>query len=223
FILTGAWFYPEKFNVEEIDTVFLNITFLIIFTFLGLFAAAAQTELLDKRIFEYEASTDNLTGMTSRRAFLDQLRTAVQNLRRNNDKHCLLYIDLDGLKSVNDTAGHSTGDLALKSITRIIRSTIRGQDIAGRLGGDEFAILLSNCDTQAAMVIAEKIRQAVAEYRISHHGQRFTVTASIGGVNIDQSSHDIETLIESADQACYTSKRSGGNRITLANVERSGE
>ena len=218
FLIAGALFFPEKFNTAEIDGVYLNITFLIIFTFLGLFASAAHTEQLDKRILEYQAATDNLTGMKSRQAFLELLNTTVRNLRRDNDRHSLLYIDLDGLKNVNDSAGHSTGDLVLKSITQIIRRIIRSQDVAGRLGGDEFAILLRNSDSHAAMILAEKIRHAIAEHITSFKKLQFSVTASIGIVDIDQSCDDVETVLETADQACYASKRSGGNQITLAEM-----
>lgn len=218
FILAGALFFPEKINVTEIDGFYLNMAFLVVLTFIGLFASAAHTEQIDKRSLEIQATTDDLTGMMNRNAFMNQLRNTVQNLRRNDDRHCLLYVDLDGLKTVNDSAGHSAGDSLLTAVTSIIRRAIRSQDIAGRLGGDEFAILLRNCDTPDALGIAEKIRQTVSQHAISVEDRDLSVTASIGVVDIDRSCHDIAILLESVDQACYASKRAGGNRFTLAQI-----
>ncbi|MEN8178653.1 MAG: diguanylate cyclase [Pseudomonadota bacterium] len=218
FILAGALLFPDKFNVVEIDGIYLNLAFLVVFTFLGLFASAAHSEQLDNRILEYQATTDSLTGMNNRRAFLEQLNTTVHNLRRSDDRHSLLYIDLDGLKAVNDSAGHATGDLVLQASTRIIRRIIRHQDIAGRLGGDEFAILLRNCDSDDAMSIAEKIRRVVSEHSTTAKNKQYSVTTSIGIIDIDPSHHDIPGLLEAADEACYVSKRAGGNQITLADA-----
>jgi diguanylate cyclase (GGDEF)-like protein len=221
FLVAGALYVPDNLHVAEIDGVYLNIAFMVVFAFIGLFASAARIEQIDKHILEIQATTDQLTGMLNRHAFLDQLNATVQMLRREDDRHSLLYLDLDGLKNVNDSAGHAAGDKLLQTITGIIRRIIRSQDIAGRLGGDEFAILLRNCDISDALGITEKIRQAVRRYAISIDERRYSVTASIGIVDIDRSCHDVPRLLESVDQACYASKRAGGDRFTLTEVMQS--
>jgi diguanylate cyclase (GGDEF)-like protein len=216
FILSGVLLFPERFQVAEIGEIYLNISFLSVFTFLGLFASAAHTEQLENRLLEYKATTDFLTGLRNRHAFLDELNHMLNHLRRSEDRHSLLFIDLDGFKAINDSAGHATGDQVLNALGQVIGQVVRGQDIAARLGGDEFAILLRNCGAYHALLIAEKVRSAVSNCSVSINGFDYSVTASIGIVRIENPCHNVTMLMELADQACYSSKRAGGDRVTMA-------
>ncbi len=216
-LVTGAWLIPEAFKHAELGTIYLNIAFLVIITSTGLLVSAANYERIHHQIMKYRATIDALTGLGNRHEFLHQLERTLLNLRRRDDNHSLMYIDLDGLKLVNDTAGHAAGDEVLKQIGQVFQRITRNQDVVGRLGGDEFAILLRNCDTEDASVIAEQIRKEVASEIITWQKKEYRVTASIGIVRIDKDHDQAATVIEQADTACYTSKRAGGDQITISN------
>lgn len=216
-LITGAWLIPEAFKNAEIGTIYLNIAFLVIITSTGLLVSAANYERIHHQIMKYRATVDGLTGLGNRHEFLHQLERTLLNLRRRDDVHSLMYIDLDGLKLVNDTAGHAAGDEVLKKIGRVFQRITRNQDFVGRLGGDEFAILLRNCNTEDAQTIAEQIRKDVASEIIEWQQKEYRVTASIGIVRINKGHDQADMLIEQADTACYTSKRAGGDKITIGN------
>jgi diguanylate cyclase (GGDEF)-like protein len=216
-LITGAWLIPEAFKNAEIGTIYLNIAFLVIITSTGLLVSAANYERIHHQIMKYRATIDALTGLGNRHEFLHQLERTLLNLRRRDDIHSLMYIDLDGLKLVNDTSGHAAGDEVLKKIGQVFQRVTRNQDVVGRLGGDEFAILLRNCNTKDALAIAEEIRKDVVAEIIEWQKEQYRVTASIGIVRIDKDHDHADKIIEQADTACYTSKRAGGDQITLGN------
>jgi diguanylate cyclase (GGDEF)-like protein len=218
FLITGGLLIPEQFKLLELSTLYLNIAFLAIFTSTALIVAAAYAEQAGKREMEYLAHYDGLTGLINRIEFLQQLNNTLNSKRNRDEKNCLLFIDLDGLKHVNDTAGHSAGDEVLQVMGRVIDQQVRTLDNAARLGGDEFAILVKDCSLNGAQVIAEKVRRAISEQKIAWKDAHFQVTASIGLTEIDRSEDAAPDVIERADMACYTAKRAGGDRISIASA-----
>ena len=162
----------------------------------------------------WAASHDKLTGLTNRAAFevmLDDATTQATEL-----PFCALFIDLDRFKQVNDTGGHAAGDTLLRDIARELESCLRKADTVARLGGDEFAVLLLGCPIPRALAIAEKLRAAVDDYRLSWDGQSHSVGASIGLVAVNGTHANAAEVLRDADAACYEAKRLGRNRVAVA-------
>jgi diguanylate cyclase (GGDEF)-like protein len=153
------------------------------------------------------SETDELTQLGNARAFDLHLG----DLARRKQRFALMYLDVDGLKKVNDSRGHADGDLALKDVAAILRTSTRTSDLAARLGGDEFALLLPGADPAIAQGIAEKVLAALA---ISEPPER-RVGASIGIV-ADAQRFTTTEAVRKADTAMYASKTAGGSRITVA-------
>jgi diguanylate cyclase (GGDEF)-like protein len=158
------------------------------------------------------AETDELTGLGNARAFDLHLG----DLSKQKQRFALVYLDVDGLKKVNDSLGHAEGDAALKRVASVLRSSLRQTDLAARIGGDEFALLLPGADPAIASRVAERVLEGVAaENARLEIGHR--VTTSIGIVAEAQRFTTTEA-VSAADTAMYTSKAAGGGRITVAEV-----
>jgi diguanylate cyclase (GGDEF)-like protein/PAS domain S-box-containing protein len=169
-----------------------------------------------RRALAYQASHDALTGLINRREFENRLNEALLTARSADAAtHVLLYLDLDQFKLVNDTCGHQAGDRLLKQITGILQTRVRTSDTIARLGGDEFGILLQDCNAERATRIADNLRQAIREYRFEWQDGAMNVGASIGIVEINNTSESIAAVMSAADVACYAAKDSGRNRVHM--------
>jgi diguanylate cyclase (GGDEF)-like protein len=164
-----------------------------------------QVELI--RIHETMASTDPLTGIPNRRAFLERLGAAVEAAAWGHQTVVCL-VDLDGFKGVNDSAGHAAGDAMLKAVSSALGTVVRETDTVARFGGDEFAVLADVSATFSGEMLAERLRHVVSVV-----GSRAGVTASIGLAEVE-AGDDVEDLMYRADAAMYRSKSAGGNRVT---------
>lgn len=164
-----------------------------------------------------EALLDSLTGLKNRRG----LERAVEDLQREPAGllgSALLLADIDHFKVVNDTYGHVLGDKVIRAVAHVLRSSIKGRDVAARLGGEEFAILLPQTTLKGAAAVAEQIRGTVAQGRICRPDGNESigqVTLSVG-VAAAMPGDSLEALLERADAAMYTAKRAGRNQISLA-------
>jgi diguanylate cyclase len=130
---------------------------------------------------------------------------------------CLLMIDIDHFKKINDTYGHLFGDRVIRGIAETVKSKVRGQDSVARLGGEEFAVLLTETDTAGAQVVAEHIRQSIERAkvrRMDSQEQISGITISIG-VSTFTDGKNIVDLMDQADKSLYVSKQQGRNRITV--------
>ncbi len=163
----------------------------------------------------YRASHDVLTGLVNRSEFENRLHHFIQDNRETDMHNALMFIDLDRFKIINDTCGHAAGDKALKDISQIMQTCIRGTDTLARIGGDEFAVILYKCNTQQAMKIAKSICQSIQEYRYYHADECLRLGASIGLVMIDKHWTSTSSLMQAADSACYEAKSTGRNRVHL--------
>jgi diguanylate cyclase (GGDEF)-like protein len=159
------------------------------------------------RIHEALASTDALTGIPNRRAFLDRLRSAVEAAARGHQTVVCL-VDLDGFKNVNDTGGHAAGDAMLKAVSSALSGAVRETDTVARIGGDEFAVLADVSATFSGEMLADRLCSVVALV-----GGRSGVTASVGAAAVEPGD-DVEDLMYRVDAAMYRSKTAGGNRVT---------
>jgi diguanylate cyclase (GGDEF)-like protein/PAS domain S-box-containing protein len=161
----------------------------------------------------YRDSVDPLTGLGNRVEFEKRLERALESVRQRDLSHALLYVDLDQFQLVNDACGHSAGDQFLLQASQIIQSCIRSRDSLARLGGDEFGVILEHCDGDDAMDVAEKVRDRMDEHRFMHDQRKFRIGASIGLVPIHDGWSDAATVLQAADNACYTAKEAGRDRV----------
>jgi diguanylate cyclase len=172
--------------------------------------------LLEK--YKSESTTDGLTGLNNVRKFdevfnslLDELNISIQSLS-------LLYIDIDFFKKINDTYGHSEGDLVLKRLGALLTESTRNFDIVSRNGGEEFTVLLPDTSVVRAMDIAENIRKSVenTEFSLSGGGV-IKVTVSVGVASYKDTTENPGMLIEDADKALYVAKKTGRNKVCCHN------
>lgn len=184
--------------------------------FLGLFAKQIEMAITIADLFQAvreQAVTDALTGLYNRRYFEEAIEKEVQRAKRQQQPFSIIGIDLDYLKKINDTYGHFYGDLAIKTIAEVLKSNARSIDVPSRIGGEEFNVLLPGISSEGAMIAAERIRKSIEHVEIETIGH---ITGSLGVATYFEHTENIEELLELTDQAMYTSKREGRNRVTIA-------
>lgn len=177
-------------------------------------------DITDRKAFEEQlvhlASHDSLTGFFNRRAFENYAKEKLIAVQNYSETGCLLYLDLDQFKIVNDLCGHGAGDVLLKNLSqRLIKDLEHTGDehLLARLGGDEFGILLSNVSLERAQKIAEKLRESIENFLFVWEGNRFPLGVSIGLVELFPYHHSVEQVLVMADTACYKAKDQGRNRV----------
>lgn len=161
------------------------------------------------------AARDGLTDLFARRFFDARLADEVRRSLRYSRACAVAQIDLDRFKTLNDAYGHAAGDEALRRFSRVLRRTVREQDVCGRRGGEEFAILLPETDDTVASRVCERIRSSLSTERLAFGAETVTLTASFGvaGLRVGESSED---LLARADAALYRAKQEGRDRIVIA-------
>jgi diguanylate cyclase (GGDEF)-like protein/PAS domain S-box-containing protein len=159
------------------------------------------------------ARTDSLTGVYSRRHFMEMSEDLIRLMRRTRRPASLLMADLDNFKKINDAHGHHAGDLALTAFADTCRSVIRESDLLGRLGGEEFALMLPETSLAQAEALAERLREATAAIVIPLQGKHICLTVSIGLVELDAHAPALEAMMRRADLALYRAKAEGRNRV----------
>ncbi|HTH52448.1 MAG TPA: GGDEF domain-containing protein [Edaphobacter sp.] len=177
------------------------------FGFMSLSTAKLRVEL------QWRAQVDDLTGLLNRWAMKSMALREIQRSRRGRSSLAVVIMDLDGLKTVNDTKGHSCGDVVLQTVAGVLQETVRACDSVARLGGDEFCILLPDSSLQEAIGVAERLRSEVEELIIRYRGETVKTRASLGVASSDFSGLDWQRLIDDSDAALYRAKREGKNRV----------
>lgn len=162
------------------------------------------------------ATTDGLTCLYNHRYFQEKFGEILLRAERYNEKFSLVLIDIDFFKKVNDTYGHQVGDIVLKKVASILKSTARKVDIVARYGGEEFAIICVNDDKKNASKFAERLRREIENTTIIFDSGKLHVTASIGVASYPEDGKDKESLVERADKALYQAKHEGRNRVIIA-------
>jgi diguanylate cyclase (GGDEF)-like protein/PAS domain S-box-containing protein len=161
----------------------------------------------------HQASHDALTGLINRREIERRLAQAIESSQQTGVRHALCFVDLDQFKVINDTCGHEVGDQMLRQVTMTMSSSLRDTDWLGRLGGDEFALLLEHTPIEGAERVAEKLNDVLAATTFTGEGRSFSLTCSIGLVEITSDTPNLSWLLRAADTACYLAKEEGRNRI----------
>jgi len=165
-----------------------------------------------------KASHDHVTGIFNRGVVLEMLRRERARAARQHSPVAVAVLDLDRFKRVNDVFGHQAGDIVLHEAARRISASLRRIDIVGRYGGEEFLLVMPGCGSDAAVMIAERVRFAIAATPMLASDRTIPVTASIGVATMAETSQNDQQLIAEADSAMYEAKRRGRNRVEVAPV-----
>ena len=156
------------------------------------------------------AERDSLTGLYNRRKMAEILDFELKKVKRYGCDLSVIFLDMDNFKVINDTFGHSAGDLVLRKVGSIVQENIRETDVACRYGGEEFLVILPETDAEGAYKVAEKIRKAVGRICVDSFGLSLSA-----GVTQATKEDTLNTLIERADRAMYMAKKAGKNRTCL--------
>ncbi len=207
----------RRSEVADLALAGLALLFLAVVAWAGVEASRARRKTLameDK--LRKMATTDELTGLLNRRAFLQALDAEIKRSARSDTPLALALIDLDHFKSVNDRFGHSGGDEVLRTFAETARETMRNSDMIGRLGGEEFAVLMPDTDQAQSRIAGDRLRDAMARRRIIlSTGGPATVTISVGVAYLGRN-EDRDRLIVRADEALYDAKDGGRNQTRMA-------
>jgi diguanylate cyclase (GGDEF)-like protein len=180
---------------------------------------AVLTEILEKNRKLTELSVkDPLTSLYNQRYFQEQLNVEMDRAKRTERPCCLIMMDLDNFKPVNDEHGHQTGDRLLKDVAQILLDTVRMVDIVVRYGGDEFAVILPDTSARNAVSLAKRICQALAD---DERTKKYNVTGSLGLATYHFfDDEDQKAFIQHADHAMYQAKSEGGNQVDVWEADR---
>jgi diguanylate cyclase (GGDEF)-like protein len=201
-------------------TVGVNLVALILLAYVAMVIAREQRRARDAAI--RLSTVDPLTGLFNRTFFFAAMEREIARCARSGRGFCLLMMDLDELKLINDRLGHFEGDRILRGVGGVISQGVRRIDTASRYGGDEFVVLLPETDPTGAFVLAEKIRIGVGALGVDLPGNGSRPSLSIGVVSYPEDGRNSDELIISADGAMYASKRAGKDRVTGTPIERTG-
>jgi len=202
-------------EIEPLVQMAVTLTGVFLLAYIGASVGREQRRARDAAI--RLSTVDSLTGLFNRNYFFTALEREIARGDRSGRAFCLVMLDLDDLKSVNDRFGHLAGDQVLRSVADIVRGGVRKIDVAARYGGDEFVALLPETDPTGGWVLAEKVRLTVAEQGIA--GVDPGPTVSVGVVSYPADGRSADALLVSADRAMYASKRGGKNRVARAQSE----
>lgn len=181
----------------------------------GIYRDVTQRKNLEREL-QRLATTDMLTGMANRRAFLDAAEQAWAEAMGNGQAMCLLMLDLDHFKNINDRNGHLEGDRVLVAFAQAVRAQLRAGDTVGRLGGEEFCVLLRTTDADSGSEVATRILEGVRTMPLTTAtGERLSVTVSVGLANLRSVDRSLHELLDRADQALYNAKRGGRDRVAF--------
>ncbi len=183
--------------------------------------SALEEEIKQKKLLEEElraiATTDSLTGVYTRRQLMEFGENEVKRFVRAKRPLCILMLDIDHFKNVNDTYGHAAGDAALKSFAATCAESVRSTDIIGRIGGEEFVVIMPETKSEKAFEVAQRIRQNLEAKEICMQDLNLSlkITVSIGMHSAVKADGSFEQMIAKADNALYEAKRGGRNSVVI--------
>jgi diguanylate cyclase (GGDEF)-like protein len=198
-------------NASEMSRLYI-VLLLTVLAFIAFWAYRIKRSQLR---FMKLARRDGLTGIFNRQHFVSSAEQQLQYCKKSARQACLVLIDLDHFKVVNDTHGHAVGDRVLKRAVAACQEHLRSTDIFGRLGGEEFGIVLPECTLDQALSRAEQIRVAIATAASGEDAPGIPISASFGVATVARSGYELRKLLIDADDGLYRAKREGRNRISV--------
>lgn len=202
--------YPEWLTITAVTNANGEVT-----NYVGVFYDITQRKIDEEKI-NFLAYHDSLTALPNRVLFYDRLSQAISQARRRDSRLALLFLDMDGFKSINDDYGHQAGDVVLQSAANRLLACVRDVDTVARLGGDEFAIVLGEIEkTEDVITIAEKIIQKLMEPLLLRDVRECCIGVSIGIAIYPDDGTEIDSLMSVADSAMYASKAAGKGTYTF--------
>lgn len=208
----GLWLLSVVFEPDppfHFALIYSALATAIVFASFGAWAGGLMDRL------RAAAMRDGLTGLFNRRFLREALPNLQAGSRRRGEPLCLLMLDLDHFKQVNDQYGHIVGDQTLRAVAEVLRTQSRRSDLVARFGGEEFAVVCPSTDGPTGLQVAERLRESIAGLGVDELGHGGTQTISIGvAVQTDQS-FTPEQLIDRADLALYQAKHGGRNRAVV--------
>lgn len=163
--------------------------------------------------FKRMSSLDGLTGILNHQHFMSEAERLLHIQEKKLGTACLISIDLDHFKQVNDTHGHAMGDIVLQYTVAVLQEHLRPSDLFGRLGGEEFGILLAGCSSSQAVVTAHRLRVAIEASPVEDEGRIVALSVSVGVASTERCGYELARLCREADTALYRAKRTGRNRV----------
>ncbi len=200
--------------VQTLRSGYAGSTFLTMLLFVWLVEVIAEHN--EQRLAELSV-TDALTALPNRRYFEDCFRLEIAKINKNQGALALAMLDIDWFKRINDNYGHEVGDQVLRHVAQQIRHAVRQCDMVARVGGEEFTVLLPDASLSGAMEVAERIRERVEEQPYWHGELALRLTVSIG-VSMVHAHQPLEYSYKLADDALYTAKQTGRNRVVDAEI-----
>jgi diguanylate cyclase (GGDEF)-like protein/PAS domain S-box-containing protein len=180
---------------------------------------AIQRDVTEQKNIEQKLEVlsrkDPLTGLLNRRSLDEILENELSRFKRSGEIYSLLVLDIDHFKLINDNYGHSTGDVAIQTITRSCESNLRLHDKMARVGGEEFCVLLPLSNKKVAYAIAEKLREVVSNTSITTRNGDISITVSIGVSEVENTDIDHTAVLKRADENMYKAKKTGRNRVCI--------
>lgn len=176
--------------------------------------------LMRNRVLSEVSARDSLTGLYNRWYVMEKIESEMNRSLRHGSPVSVLMLDIDHFKRVNDTWGHSVGDMVLRAVGQVLRDSCRVYDVPGRYGGEEFCIVLPETKLGNTPAVAERIRTRVEANAVTVEGDQINVTASIGVAGVDADTADAvltaSALVDRADRALYVAKHRGRNRVEMS-------
>ena len=222
YIRAAVFVQDSRFDAGLLDNNIMQVVMALV-AFVAVLTAAFGFLLMYWQVAEAQiwktATTDVLTGVMNRRAFMDAAANEMARSNRTKRPMCVALFDLDHFKSVNDTHGHAAGDEVLKHAAKLVSSQVRQVDIFARYGGEEFVAIFPETDAEGAGIAIERILNSLRESRVrTASGKEIRVTASVGLAHWNPAQEpgcNIDTLTNRADEALYKAKREGRDRFVL--------
>lgn len=199
-----------KEELQDGDKILIGDTTTLKFVFQD-----TMEEQFQKTLY-MSATRDSLTGIYNKKYFFEELGRNVNHHQRMQLPLSLILFDIDHFKNVNDTYGHPAGDAVLKTVARVVGSAIRKENTFCRYGGEEFVIILANTNLEKALVLAERIRDLVANAPANHEDLNIKVTVSLGVAELNAAANNAQDLIAATDKQLYLAKKQGRNRVCYA-------
>lgn len=159
------------------------------------------------------ATTDPLTGLSNRRAFERAIETEYNRFQRHNTLFSVASMDIDFFKKINDTHGHTAGDMVLVKFAQLLKSQLRAYDFSARVGGEEFSLIFPNTELDDAITVCDKLSDAIREIELFNDTGTIRCTASFGVTTVNSNFSNIDDMLNFADQLLYDAKEQGRNRI----------